>query len=63
MLFRKHCALDISCSGGIKAHTILTWTPDVGVAHPQVAAALHQSSANTLHALLTIGLYTDVKDI
>jgi len=26
-------------------------------------STLHQTPANTLHTLLTIGLYTDVKDI
>ena len=62
MLFRKHCALDISGSGGIKAHTKLTWTPHVGVAHPHMAAALYQSTASTLNLLLKIGLYIDVKD-
>jgi hypothetical protein len=39
-LFPKQSVLRTSVSAGVAPHTLLTWTPHVGVAQPHVATAL-----------------------
>ena len=59
-LFRKHCALDISGSGDIKAQTTLTWTPHVGVAR---GGRFTSITCQNSSCIVNNGLYIDVKDI